>query len=786
MRLVRPLLSGLPVALFALTLARPTPLATQEEGADQGEEYQDTYADSVARQLHSAAVANWLTLDETIARYTALIEQRIAGAIRTPLKDRILYRSETTVRTFWDQDYDPVVQVLGTRSQYPGRQLALEEGSLDWLDDMPFDQPFEPGGDRLFFGFPTGDPDDDTFEPDGEGFWFDHPLATDATSNYRYRSGDTLTLSLPDGRRWQVIQLDVVPREANSHRITGTLWIEPESGALVRAVYHLSQQFDAIRDVPELQREDARGEFRFVPGLFKPWTFDLTVAVVDYSFWEFQTWLPRSMRIEGEIGAGVLKMPLWMDLSYQIESVTLNSEISEIEESYPAPTTFAGETLQEVHFKTRAEAMAFISELLSEGEAVDYMALNDSRGSVTTEIERNALLIAPTDLSQVAVSPHLPPPIWEDAPGFIDESEIEDYVRALGDLPVAGVATKTWGFNWGWARSDLTRYNRVEGSAIGGSLDRELGGAYSVGLSGWFGLADLQPKLRLDLQRSTPLRQLSLGLFRELHATDPEGGYFGLGNSTEALLFGRDNGEYYRSSGLDLTWRPPVGSRQGFSLRAYGERQEQVPVETDFALLHAFDDEWKFRPNVAADNVDEVGVELRYSPWWGTDPSLAQFGLELYGQGAFWRLPDQSENSRYARASAVLRSALPLAGEGLRTWRLGMEAGVGHSWGSATAQRSWFLGAAGTLRGYPASATSGHSFLRGRLEVARTFEGLGVSVFGDGGWAGSGFDVDPDDVLYGIGIGGSLFDGLVRIDFSQGLTGSNRAFRVDMHLDAIL
>ena len=283
------------------------------------------------------------SVDESVVRYTALVQQRIAAAIRTPLKDRIIYRNETAVRAFWDQDYDAVVQVLGTHSQYPGRSIAVREGDLDWLDDLPFDKPFEPGGERLLLGLGAQDDDDD------DDYWIAHPLAHGADSLYRYESGDTLTLGLPDGRQLQTIQLDVLPREADVHRITGTLWIEPESGALVRAVYRLSRQFDVMRDVPEVQQEDERRSFRYVPGLFKPWTFDLTMVAVDYSLWNFEVWLPRSMRMEGEVGAGILKMPVSMDLSYRIESVTTQSDLAR-------PETAEQAGLVERHFESRGRS----------------------------------------------------------------------------------------------------------------------------------------------------------------------------------------------------------------------------------------------------------------------------------------------------------------------------------------------------------------------------------------------------------------------------------------------
>ena len=730
----------------------------------------NTFVDPVARTLFEAAQTNWRAVDESVVRYTALIKQRISAAIRTPLKDRIIYRNETAVRAFWDQDYDAVVQVLGTHSQYPGRSIAVREGDLDWLDDLPFDEPFEPGGERLLFGL-TGD-DDGAFESDEEGgYWIAHPLANGADSLYRYESGDTLTLALPDGRRLLIVQLDVLPREADVHRITGSLWIEPESGALVRAVYRLSKQFDAMRDIAELQEEDDRGSFKYVPGLFKPWTFDLTMVAVDYTLWDFEVWLPRSMRMEGEVSAGILKMPISMDVSYQMESVTTRSDLAEAE-------TAAQLGLVERHFESRAEAMAFIAQLLSEQDGIEYEAADEEFAR-----ERRSLMIVPEERSLVATSPHLPPPIWEDAVGFPSDDQLEEYVRTLADLPAPTIQGIPWSANWGWARQDLIRYNRVEGPALGGRFEASLGGPYTFEASGFFGIADLDPKVRLDLERSSVRRRLRLGVYRELTATDPRGGYLSFGNSVYAFLFGRDDGEYYRAAGVDFTWRPPVAARESFEFRAYAERQESVSSDFDFALFRALDSSWGFRSNIDADEVEEVGAELRLSPWWGGDPLSAQFGLEMYSQGARWRTTHTTAEADYARASAILRAAVPLL---YPTWRLGIEAGGGTTWGDAPVQRSWFLGGANTLRGYAASTLMGSSFARGRLEVARTLDFATLSFFGDVGWAGLRSDFEVGDLLYGIGVGGGVLDGLIRLDLSHGLNGFAKQFRIELYLDALL
>ena len=117
---------------------------------------------------------------------------------------------------------------------------------------------------------------------------------------------------------------------------------------------------------------------------------------------------------------------------------------------------------------------------------------------------------------------------------------------------------------------------------------------------------------------------------------------------------------------------------------------------------------------------------------------------------------------------------------------MGLEMGGGTTWGDAPVQRRWFLGGATTLRGYPASSASGSAFARSRLEIARAWDIGTVGLFGDVGWAGLRTNFGWDDLLYGIGVGGSVIDGLIRMDLSHGLTGPFKQFRIDLYLDALL
>jgi hypothetical protein len=735
-------------AVWASAFALMLPAgALSQEGAD-------TYSDVTAAELHAAAVVERDRVDDQVLQYTAKVKQRIAASLRTPLKDRTLYRVESAHRVFWRRDGDMLVQVLALREQTPVG--VVEDATNQGL----FDQPFDPMDDRLLFGFASRE--DDVGDQE-EGFWFEHPLYLEYRDAYRFTTGDTLTLSLPDGRRVQAIELQVVPKTASVHRMTGSLWIEPRTGALVRAVYRLSETFDALRDVPDLQAEEEAGSFRYVPGLFKPWTAELNMIAVDYSLWDFDVWLPRSLRAEGVIAAGILKAPVTIDLSYEMESVTTEAQLASGE---PDPG------IEEIRFQTRSEAFAYLSTLVF-GGSVPY-ELDPGRRMRDGD---RVLMLLPEDPSFLAESPELPPPIWEDAPGFASQEDLEEYFDGLADLPDAPLERVPVTFRWGPQRPDLLRYNRVEALSVGarGQVRPNTPlGPLSVTATARLGIADWHPNAHLEVARETLDRRISVEGYHELAAIDERSRHLGIGNSIVAATFGRDDGDYYRRSGAALRWTPPIADRRTYRLSGWVEHHEPVSAETDFALFRAFSDSWSFRPNLPAERGWEYGGAIEITPYWGTDPNLVQGGIDLTLQGA-------TGDFEYARAALVARAVVPLPA----TMRVALEAGGGTLWGSPSVQRLWFVGGPATLRGYSPLALGGTSFARARAELARGFSFGRLSLFSDVAWAGERDAFDLDDSLYSIGLGISILDGLIRLDGAWGLR-SPRDFRFDAYLDQIL
>lgn len=749
---------------FVLVPAGVTGQAVPQPSGSSGEAFADAEAEALFRVAREA----WRSVDSTVVRYTAVVRQRMAAALRTPLRDRTIFQSESAARIFWDRDHDQLTQVLASSSQVPG---PGDVSTGDGGEGFGVSEGFDPGGDRLVLGFA---PREEADEVDEDDFYIVHPLGSRAEDVYRYEVGDTLTLGLPDGREIRAVALSAVPRVAGPNYLTGTLWIEPTTGALVRAAYRLSREVDIVRDIPDVAEEEADGEFRWVPGFLKPWTFDMTLVTVDYTLWDFSVWLPRSMRVEGQVRVGVLRVPAEVDIAYRIESVVTEEDIATGQDVSPF-----GDAEERV-FESREQAMAFIAERLSEEEGVPF------------EVEGDVLV--PEDRAWLRANPNLPPPIWEDAPGFLSQTDIDELEDLLGDLPRPPVQTEPFRFGWGLGRPGALRYNRIEALSAGIAGDARWAtplGPIDVETRALFGVADLQPKVTLSLTRNTFTSSVGVRGYHDLKAVDPRGRHLELGNSLTAFMFGRDDGEYYLASGGDIRLRPPESDRRSWEVRLYGERQRSVETNTDVALTQLFDSGWRFRPNVESTELDEFGAEVTIGPWWGRDPDAIQGGVELYAQAATWTPRGSGERSSFARTRLTGRTRVPIT-DGLR---VGVEVEAGSAFDLHTAaaaptavppQRNWFVGGAPTLRGYDASVMRGEDFGRARVEIARGMRGGSWTLFGDAGWAGSYDLFSGDDVLYAVGVGASVLDGLVRFDLSRGLTGPLERTRLDLYLDAIL
>lgn len=334
-----------------------------------------------------------------------------------------------------------------------------------------------------------------------------------------------------------------------------------------------------------------------------------------------------------------------------------------------------------------------------------------------------------------------------------------------------------WTLRIGPQRPDLMRYNRVEALSLGarGQLrPRTAIGPLSFTATVRIGLADRHLNGRLNVAHETLDRRIVVSGYHELAAIEERARHFGVANSLMALVFGQDDGDYYRRTGASVAWTPPTARPRTFRLRAFAEHHELVEKGTDVQLQRLWDDGASFRPNIVAEGGWEYGGSLELGRRWGTDPRRTQGGVDAFVQAA-------AGDAEYARTSlgADVRWALPAQ------VHFSFEAEGGTSWGSPSTQRLWYVGGPLTLRGYDPRSLGGQSFGRGRAELDRSYSFGRLVLFSDVAWAGDRNDIDLDDALLSAGAGLALISGILRIDGAWQLESPHR-FRLDIYLDQIL
>jgi hypothetical protein len=376
-------------------------------------------------------------------------------------------------------------------------------------------------------------------------------------------------------------------------------------------------------------------------------------------------------------------------------------------------------------------------------------------------------VIVPADTAALALSPELPPPLTTGAP-LLSGKEAGDLGRELGR-----VASDPWVFSRPSVRRApfLLRFNRVEGLSVGARQTMDFG---PIAVDGTLRIATAtgEPDVELGVRRETAERRLRLAAYRRLAAANPAERPLGLGNSLGALLWGRDNGDYFRATGAELRGAPPRSERPWMEWRLFGEHQSPVSTETSLSL-RGIGTDFTFRPNIAADRADQLGLGLVLRPLVDRRALGFRWGTELGVEA-------EAGTFRFARPSLRLNGALPLG-----DFAFALDAAAGTSFGDVPVQSLWRLGGAGTLRGYDGSAAAGTAFWRGRGELGRGSGATRLALFSDVGWAGSRDDISFQRPLWSVGAGVSVLDGLMRVDLARALRAPT-GWRLELYMDGAL
>ncbi|MFN2572339.1 MAG: BamA/TamA family outer membrane protein [Gemmatimonadales bacterium] len=697
------------------------------------------YLDAAARRLVAAARTRRESVDRSISEYRTTMRERIGVGVRALRRDRMLYRREIALRIDWRRDSVTVIDVLGARQAVPA--AIPKPGLPDDLKSDAGDYAFDPADDRLTLGFGGGRRDSTADSTKHDDIEFVHPLAPGSERHYRFATGDSSVVVFANGRTIRLRELKVIPRRLDFRLLSGSFWIDEDSHAVVRALIRPARPFDFEQDLSEDADKD-------IPGFVKPFRAEIRYLTIDYGLWEGRWWLPRLIAIDAVATAGsFLQMPIRYERVY--DDYEVHGDTAAPTARRPPVATEAEDSIARAACHAREEQ-----------EKISCKCENGHCAAFVVHLS--------ADTASLLVSTALPPPFGSANDTLISSGELEQLTHGLGDLPQAPWQLRARPPRWG-----LARYNRVEGLALGAKGELDLG-RLRVDGSARIATSDGTPDLEGGVIKETGAARVRLAGYYRLAAVDPAAHSLGIGNSLGALLLGRDDGDYFRATGAELSIGPPVTLPQRFAVRLYVERQRDARKWTDVSLPHAIHETHLFRRNIVADSADQFGASLALHTQLGIDPARPQWTSDVTIDGG-------AGTYGFGRASTTLRVTAPLGASIAGA----VELAGGTSAGRVPVQSYWYLGGPGTLRGYGGNAMSGDAFWRARIELANRWPAARVVAFADVGRAALRDQISLAHSLAGVGLGASFVDGLIRVDVTRAVR-SPTGWRIDFYTDAAL
>lgn len=752
------------------------------------------FKDAAAKSTLLKARVARMRQDSALTAYDAMSYQRISAGLGFSSigRDRLIFRHESAAHIQWQDKIGAWVDVKGARTVLPmiGPKEARDEMHREMRQemndpDMMGSIPYYPGYEPLWVGGDMARAQVDETE-------IVNPIADGAEAYYTYQTGDSVSFRLPNGKTIHLREIQFRPRHPRWNLVVGSMWCDTETGQLVRAAYRLSVPMD----IWAVAQEDDPHSMDDVPVWVKPMITPMKAEVktiaVEYGLYEGRFWLPRLRMAEGDAQVSFMHVPFKMEESFKYASVNAKDSLPTINFPKPNPRLIAPDSLNaeqrqewrdsvraviraENRARARAERDSIRDGLKKRAPRVDVCDTAQSRTMLSRRHDQtlNVATRVPCDVNLLEHSPDLPPSIYDPGDELFGDKEL-DALRAealsLGaqaplELRLQMLPPPTLQYG-----PSMMRYNRVEGMSFGISAEEQVGGGYSALGVARLGLADLEPNLELTVTRSNATESIHVGGYNHLVSASDWGRPLSFGSSFSALMFGRDEGFYYRASGAEIGGGRDASFGGGTRIdwRGFVEQQRSAKVNTNFAVNGA-----DFPANLTARRGTYEGFGARINNSYGLDPEgLRVFsdlrlevanGDSLYGRGAL----DVTVSHGLGR----LAGALTLAG--------------GSSVGGVPDQRKWYLGGSQTIRGQsPDTAQSGNAFWMSRLEIGSNDAGMRPTLFGDLGWVGDRNKIGQvGRPMSGVGAGVSFLDGLFRFDVARGIY-PRKQFRVDLYLES--
>lgn len=256
---------GLPLALLFGVVHAAT--ASAQEPAS---------GDAEALRLLDAVRTRLEAQDQSLQSFQATARERMSVALRTRVREHLVYRREMAARLDWSRTGSPRIRMLGAREYraIPGSAVRV----LEDVESEALDLVFAPGSQLRSIGF-------------GSFRLGDHPLSTSGADRYRFALGDTVDVRLSSGHVLRLIEIRIEPIAAIFPAVSGSLWIDNASHTVVREVYS-----------PLVNPATRSAGIAFIGDI----EVRVDRIVIEHGLWELRWWLPRVLTFEGTAQVGRL------------------------------------------------------------------------------------------------------------------------------------------------------------------------------------------------------------------------------------------------------------------------------------------------------------------------------------------------------------------------------------------------------------------------------------------------------------------------------------------------
>lgn len=519
-----------PLAVLCLLSSRPPagggPPAVPADTA--------TFADAATRDRVLRARARRGGPGPALASFETLARDRWSAYLELPLSRVLAYRRETAARLRWRRDGPGTVEVLGSRRFQPTLG-GPEVTSVTDAAEESLDVVFDPERSESFVGL-------------GSYRFGPHPLEAGGEALYRFSLGDTVRLTLPDGRSVVLVEVRVEPRSVEA-RLQGSLWIDQASDRVVREGYRF---VDGA----------AGSSFTLEAPLLGGVTMDLESLAVDYGLWEGSVWMPRLLALDSSLGLGRLGR---IQVEYRRTYTDYRLEASGSRAGRPAPPSEAPPEEWNVLLPPDPDSLLTTGALPPSIFGPEDRALGSDVSALLTDL--------------------VPEPAGRTA-----------RARPPGSGSAVSVATL-----------DLLRFNRVEGASVGARASVATG---SGPVEATVRTALLEPEMDAAVRWLPGGAAPSFAVYRRLAPVGTRGDPLGPGNSLSALLLGWDDGEYVRATGVEVVGTVTRRSRALLRWRVFVEHQHPLVTRTSASLPHLWRSERLARPNLPAQRSDQAGLQL--------------------------------------------------------------------------------------------------------------------------------------------------------------------------------